>query len=348
MPRDLSRITGIKQDARTFKPEPSLACDQTLVGIEVEIENASEFNTHSNKLRFWSEVGERSLRNSGAEYVTPPIQGADILTAMDELRKHVASLQRMPTVGERTGLHVHIDCRDSTLQSLYRFIVVYTIFEKYLFSKCEEGRDGNAYCVPLSDCQDLLVGMKKLLSPRDVTSRSFLNNYPKYTAINLKPLLSLGTVEIRMHEGTYDADVILHWVNLLLSIKRYAENSEDSPQQLVDAVCADPENYFADVFKQFGDGDFTDEVYAGMLSGARAAQFMYRVKEVPEVAREETLLHSLYSKETNEAEAKKAPSVTVSEQYAAILARQQERQARFSNEMLGGTEVPTNPFRTDS
>jgi len=107
-----------------------------------------------------------------------------------------------------------------------------------------------------------------------------------------------------MHEGTVDPDKILRWVNLLLSIKRYSDESTASPQNLVDFVCASPDEYFAAVFGNFAPVDYSESVYAGMLDGARAAQYMYRAKPVQLGSNEESLFVSLYG----EQQAEKAPS----------------------------------------
>ena len=298
MAKLLSKLTGIKQDSRTFSPNEGVACSKTLVGIEVECENAVDFSRKARDLELWKNANERSLRNNGVEYVTQPVMGNDIIRALDELAVVVAASKPAPECTDRTGLHVHLDFRSETVQSLYRFIIVYLVFEKFLFSQCEDGREDNAYCIPLGMCEDLLRDLSRILSRSDTTAKRFIQNFPKYTAMNLLSLMNLGTVEIRMHEGTVDSSVILKWVNLLLSIKKYACETEATPQNLIDFVCASPEEYFTTVFGEFTDVPYSNDVFNGMLEGARAAQYSYRKKDI-RMLDGESLVKTLYGIDFN-------------------------------------------------
>ena len=292
MPTNLSDITGVRPDVRTYKTSDKLPVSDVLVGIEVELENAcTDFLLLSKEPKWWSQVPENSLRDDGIEIVTPPILGEDIISAIAELEELIEKIN--PTISERCGLHVHVDFTKDSLQTLFRFLVLYLIFEKTLLRMCGEGRDTNPYCKPLSSMPVVTEYLMGLRSRGKGTAADAIRYFPKYSAINLHSLQKLGTVEFRAHAATLDCSKILRWVNTLLALKN-AAYSTLRPQEIIDSVCLHAEKLYNDIFLGIPDIVFDEETYEEMLHGARAAQEVYRFRELDILKEEESLASALY------------------------------------------------------
>lgn len=294
MPR-LSEVTGVKPDARKFGHSDKVADNATLIGVEVEIEHAAGVLRALAGANLWKQVNENSVRNAGIEIVTEPVSGSDIVEAMNELDALLKNGN--PEFTERTGLHVHVDFRREDTSMLLRFIVLYLIFEGVLLVRSGECRCDNPYCAPLADLPDVLESIMNIVSTgRNVASRA-ISRYPKYTALNLAPLSTLGTVEFRSHEGTGDVSKIFGWINTILAMKKFASEFRDSPQVMIDRVCMDAEKLYNEVFMGHIGIPFSADVFAHMLDGARVAQEMYRAKELEPIEAGSSIAELLYEGE---------------------------------------------------
>jgi len=279
--RKLSKIIQ-KNESGIKYPEDSAVVLQCLVGIELELENvdASTIMQYTGEAPLWNTVGDGSLRNNGIELVSVPIAGVNIPNALESLDTILKQGAKTAEISERCSMHVHIDMRDVTVRQLLNFLIVYTIFEEEFFKYVGYYRKDNPYCVPLVDAYNLQELMEKLTGTDRQVER-LINQWPKYSALNLKSLLKLGTVEIRLHPGTTDTKEILHWVNILLSIKKYIlDNPRRNTQSIIDSVCADPEGLISAVFNGIFLDRITSDITDSMLDGARIAQQVYRYREL--------------------------------------------------------------------
>ncbi len=91
------------------------------------------------------------------------------------------------------GLHVHLDMRKRNAKNCYDRLMK---FQDVLFGLVAKNRWGNEYC----------------------EWTCFTNSLGRYVAINKLSLAKHNTIEIRLHEGTTDADKIEKWVRLLLNV----------------------------------------------------------------------------------------------------------------------------------
>lgn len=291
MAKKLSDLTGVPIPPPPPTTASELAASDRAVGIEIELEGFRGINKAErfNLIRF---TDDGSLRNGGLEIVTQPVQGSQIIESLKQVEEVIKECRSL-TCSARTGLHVHVDMRRETTKSLIHTLCTYLIFEKSLFKYCGEYRMDNPYCVPLSDIVVTSDYIHGLISSSEANIIRGMERHTKYSALNLRPLLTLGTLEFRIHPGTKDVGEILRWVNILLALVDYGTSSTRTPQDTIDMVCADHETLYQEVLKGYL-GPINSDVFNDMLVGARAAQELYRIRPVERV--ENSLFHKLHIK----------------------------------------------------
>lgn len=188
-------------------PDPS-----RLFGLELEIEHAEDD---------WATAGfvveiDGSLRNSGREFISAPMTYANIDYA---LRRFFGGIElHDDNYSERTSIHVHANCQDVLLPQLTSLLMLYQVFEDVLFNWIGHDRDKNIFCVPWSQTKlthNALADIQNFVSMTNVERN-------KYTALNLVPLRSLGTVEWRHMNGHGDVERILQWLRIISHLFRVA------------------------------------------------------------------------------------------------------------------------------
>lgn len=195
-----------------FKNQYPVVDKQTYLGIEVEVENVRKFDSHL--APYWNSTEDGSLRNRGVEFLTPPIRAWRIEQALTVLFNQ--QLNNDVDFSDRTSIHVHMNVRTLTVKQLETLILCYLTFEKTLFSFVGNNRYENIFCTPICE-SNFSVQIRQLIAG-DVTRV----NWKKYTALNLLPIMEKGTIEFRHLHGTKDVGKIMCWINLLLSLKKYA------------------------------------------------------------------------------------------------------------------------------
>jgi hypothetical protein len=186
----------------------------TLLGIEVEIENLPEpaFTDY-----FWGLTDDGSLRNYGREYISQPLRANMVEYALRYLFRALEG--KHYKFSPRCSVHVHMNVRTMTPQQVYHLILVYLLFEKLIFNWIGQDRDKNIHCVPLSDTI--------LVSKLERTLHGQLNNWHKYTALNVLPISKKGTIEFRHMHGTDDIKKLMTWINIILKLKMFVYKNDD-------------------------------------------------------------------------------------------------------------------------
>lgn len=194
-----------------FSPSIPVVDRNTYLGIEVEVENVHKWNSvHS---PYWTVTEDGSLRNHGHEFLSPPIRAWRVEHAFTRLLESVNSDVEFT---ERTSIHVHMNVRTLTLGQLEALVLTYMVFEKALFSFIGNNRYDNVFCVPLCET-NMGIHLDGIFQQNHVNI-----NWMKYTALNLLPIREKGTVEFRHLNGTKDVKRLMTWINLLLSLKKFA------------------------------------------------------------------------------------------------------------------------------
>lgn len=209
------------------------SCDDFVyVGIEVELENFREYHdvTEAEKWDYniyWLDKEDGSLRNDGREFISRfGMLREHTHEALPALEKYVTTVtNNRIEANARTGLHVHIDASQLTAYRFANLLFIYSIFEPMIFH-VSGGRNENIFCVPWeTNRQTLGQVVSHLVNPHNHRSWRW-RNYSKYCGLNLASMATFGTIEFRMHKGTYKAEEIQKWVNFLSNLYLYAKRTD--------------------------------------------------------------------------------------------------------------------------
>lgn len=211
------------EEQTPFENQYQIVDKNTYLGIEVEIENVLKYNQVS---PYWTMIEDGSLRNQGREFITPPIRAWRIEQALSTLFNQ--EINKDIDFSERTSIHIHMNIRTLTVKQLEALVVTYLVFEKVLFNYVGNDRYNNIFCVPIVET-DIGENLFDL-----ITNQKLNIDWQKYTALNLLPILQKGTIEFRHMNGTEDIKRIITWINLILSLKKFA--LQKSPEYIWERV----------------------------------------------------------------------------------------------------------------
>ncbi|WWV92019.1 hypothetical protein [Escherichia phage PJNS034] len=197
------------------------------VGLELELENMP----NARQAAGWTVTGDGSLRNSGVEYVLRGAQGGmelfnSILSLEEALMAHQCDANL------RCSTHVHLDIRRLTVAQLKRLLLAYTVFEPLIFELSGAHRRTNNFCPSFSFAQQQI---RKLSNNWHHDGERFLarivegrdrQSSDKYSALNLVPIFTQGSVEFRGAEAKPSAGKMIRLANRILSLYDLAVNSD--------------------------------------------------------------------------------------------------------------------------
>jgi hypothetical protein len=207
-----------------------LTMPETLVGLELEIEKfppdlAWEFGG-------CTFTEDNSLRDGGKEIILKPMKMQAVPALITALYRHFGITDR--NYSERCSTHVHVNGQDMTLEQLAVLSLVYQTTERLLFQWVGHDRMNNIFCVPWHQSGLTYSMVNTLLGVRDHAYLK-IRQWQKYSALNLLPLSTQGTVEFRHLHGTCDVNVITTWLRLLGRLVSYAKQTpfEAAKDQIV-------------------------------------------------------------------------------------------------------------------
>lgn len=188
-----------------------------ICGMEYEIESILDhsvnyLNGHGIKV-----TQDNSLRNNGMEYITPPLTKKGQLDLLKLMKKNI-KIGDEP-FSDRTSVHVHVNVLNLTMAELREFLYLYILMEPMFFEMVGYDRKNSIYCVPLQNTYLPSCYGKSIVN--------IVGAWHKYTAFNLLPIKSIGTVEFRHLFGTWDEEVIEPWLSLLESMYNFIINNPD-------------------------------------------------------------------------------------------------------------------------
>ena len=91
-------------------------------------------------------------------------------------------------------------------------------------------REKNTFCTKLTD-----TNYVKMYSQLSQNPQNVVNAWAKYTALNLAPIASKGTIEFRHLCGSINKDYIIGWINLISCLKGMAK--KNTAQALSNEIC---------------------------------------------------------------------------------------------------------------
>ena len=220
--RTVGQVFGRNPDISTVTPHP-LIMGVNRVGVEIEVER---FTNRRARLNYWNMVSDGSLRNNGQEFTfRGPLGGKDAFDAIAEIDTLLYAAK--PDLNIRCSTHVHVDVRDMTVPQLKRLILAYAFYESFLFNQSGRYRMKSNFCMPLCIAEGLT---NVLTTSWTMSDEDFLfqvtERWDKYSAINLIPMRSYGSVEFRIAEGKSSKGQLLRLVNRFLALKEFAMNND--------------------------------------------------------------------------------------------------------------------------
>ncbi len=288
----ISSVTGMYADVRRFGESDILIDSDVDLGLEIELENYGKYANSPLKHKFWQIVEDGSLRNHGREFILAyrssnggmgsgnylPVRGkdfSDALLAWEGWNKKYCEEYPAPQATKRTSVHVHVDVRDFTVKEISRFILLYATFEPTLFKALGNGREEATYCLPFFNNSQSRYRASRLINNDDSGNhvQDALQKSQKYESMNIHSIVQRGSIEFRIHHGTTDVGEMFRWVNILLCLRRAAQ---DENIQIGDYAANASDmgliNMVGAVFKEHINliADHLDEEL--LLSGVRQAQ----------------------------------------------------------------------------
>jgi Putative amidoligase enzyme len=156
-----------------------------------------------------------SLRNGGVEFITKPLTFKESLNTFGVLHKGL-TLGPQP-FSSRTSIHVHVNMTNMSMAQLKHFLLCYALLEPVFFEVAGETRKHNIHCVPLN--------FTILPSIYSKPIQDIVKAWSKYSAFNLMPIKTQGTVEFRHLYGTADAQVYQKWLTLIKELWDFVYNN---------------------------------------------------------------------------------------------------------------------------
>lgn len=217
-----------------YKEEEATTNQNQLMGVEVETERCvHSYDTYNILFKgLGVETKEDgSLRRIGNlrawEFITKPTRLANLMPIMKAF--YAAGAFTEENYSDRCSIHVHANCTDMTWEQVSNVALIYTVVEEILFAFVNErpgqrdgwSRDTNIYCVPWNQCRNHLNLVNNFIQAPAVP----LARWQKYTALNLAPLSTYGTVEFRHMHGTADMVKVGKWLNIIGAIMKCAKES---------------------------------------------------------------------------------------------------------------------------
>lgn len=234
--RKVAEVLGMSASYPTISGHP-LVVGTGLAGIEIELEGVPD---PSRRLRYWEAKSDGSLRNDGIEYVcSSPWGGLDLYNAIVEVDTELHS--KRPNETWRCSTHVHIDVRDLTIPQLKRMILAYIFYERTLFRCSGFHRYKNNFCVAIGFAQEMV---NILSSNWEKDGRDFVtsvaSSWDKYTALNILPILTFGSLEFRISEAKWRKGKLVRLANRFLSLKEVAKSFEGSDSDFIEHLMCRP------------------------------------------------------------------------------------------------------------
>lgn len=188
----------------------------------VELESCT---THIRKKdTVFSSVRDGSIL--GQEFVSPILYGDDGAKAIRDLCALEGTM-----VDRKCGFHVHLNAKDLNWWQVLQIARGYTLVQSILFDMMPSERRGNRHCSLIKTPYFLLNTKEQILGSLYMGEGGAREGMKKkrvtkrYEFLNTHAFFYLGTVEIRLHEGTFNSEEILNWVNLNQALFHYFLNT---------------------------------------------------------------------------------------------------------------------------
>lgn len=187
--------------------------EDPLIGVELEIERARYIKL-TPKYMYTEEDG--SLRHGGIEFITVPLAASELKATLHTFFEINANEISESNYSDRCSIHVHMNVKDISLEQLSNLYKLYLLYEPHLFNFAGEDRDNNIFCTPLTETAHVNTQLLQVGDHDPLSVIARFGEWVKYTALNLRPILDIGTIEFRHMPGTSNVEKIHNWIDLLV------------------------------------------------------------------------------------------------------------------------------------
>lgn len=255
-----------------------------LVGCELEIEG---FNPHLDR-RFggitFTDDGSLRAREGGIgiEAITLPVATKFVPALLTAFYEKFQIGEKNYT--ERCSTHVHFNALPLSFDQVSTICLLYQTVEDLLFKYVSHDRDQSIFCVPWNQ-SNLSYSIVNRLSKNNESTHDVFRRWQKYSALNLIPLTTQGTMEFRHLHGTCDVKVITTWIALISKMFEYAMgvDLEKAKYQIVNMnTVSNYHEWLNMVFGKWADALRCDGFEAVLSQGVINSKLMLNKIDEPE------------------------------------------------------------------
>lgn len=212
------------------------------IGIEVEMEGIGvRFDPPAG----WSLHNDGSLRGEeSAEYIfSKPLDRASAEAKLDTLYATFSKRSKI-NPSDRCGVHIHLNMQKEEIEDIWKFIILYLIFEEPIVAWCGENRSGNMFCLRACDAEWLMMSLIKDRGNGNFNATGGSRDEFKYASINVGALLKYGSLEFRAMYTPKGPKPIKDWLRILLGLKEVSAKVKN-PIEFIERCSADGADVWA-------------------------------------------------------------------------------------------------------
>lgn len=173
---------------------------------------------------YWRAEKDGSLRNYGVEFILDkPLKFKELLKSIDEFVEKTSGIDFIEDA-PGTSVHVHVNMQEEDVMTIFSYVTLWTLFENVLTEYSGEFRRSNLYAIPSRVADGVLMQYINMMKTYVSGNNAFYasEGSSKYAALNIAPLNTLGTIEIRTLRGTTSGDILKEWCTILNDLLLYS------------------------------------------------------------------------------------------------------------------------------
>lgn len=216
-------------------------------GIELETSDCSNYTDYAGP---WGAKHDGSI--TGMEFYSAILEGDDGLAAIEDLCGFADSNDW--SVDSSCGYHLHLDMTGESDDKLFAIAYAYRSYQGLFNKYVSESRWHNSYC------SNAHINCAEITLAKDSGDFNSFCNRDGRNWINFRAYYSHTTFEVRLHEGTLNAQKIINWVKMhthfadwasktgFEGVREKLDNLTDDGKRdfLENVICADcPKKAFA-------------------------------------------------------------------------------------------------------
>lgn len=230
------------------------------IGLELEAEYSRVPDLPDPMPAPWAIKADNSLRGEyPCEFLTNRSIFVETRPRQFSLEKSLKTLLDTMKVdglmedSSRTSFHVHVNCQEMTLRQVEIAIACYIAVEIPLLQICGEQRETNCYCLSVKEAEGFFDKCSRVL--REQPEYNGLNDFWRYSALNVDSLPKLGSLEFRSMRGEPDLKLLTSWATACRDVVKNSTQYR-SLEEVSEAV-KDPKGLVASLFTK----EFAQEIY---------------------------------------------------------------------------------------